>query len=51
MVDLFSLALSHGLLALAAWRLILREDLDADPVDGEVRPRVPVRTRQGRGDA
>jgi len=30
MVDLFALALTHGLLALAAWRLVLRADLDAD---------------------
>lgn len=34
MVDLFSLALLHGLLALAAWRLVLRTDLDSDPVGG-----------------
>lgn len=33
MVDLFSLALLHGLLALAALRLVLRDDLDADPAD------------------
>ena len=31
MVDYFALAVSHGLLALAAWRLILRADLDSDP--------------------
>ena len=31
MVDIFALALSHGLLALAAWRLMLRDDLDGDP--------------------
>ena len=31
MVDILALLLSHGLLALAAWRLILRDDLDADP--------------------
>jgi hypothetical protein len=33
MVDYFALALSHGLLALAAWRLMLRPDLDSDPVE------------------
>ncbi len=49
MVDLFSLALSHGLLALAAWRLILREDLDADPGEGKVRP--DPRSRPGRDHA
>ena len=31
MVDYFSLALTHGLLALAAFRLMLRADLDRDP--------------------
>lgn len=31
MVDLFSLALTHGLLMLAAWRLLGRKDLDRDP--------------------
>lgn len=31
MVDYFSLALTHGLLALAALRLMLRADLDRDP--------------------
>ncbi len=31
MVDYFSLALTHGLLALAAWRLVMRADLDRDP--------------------
>lgn len=31
MIDFFALALSHGLLALAGWRLVQRTDLDADP--------------------
>ena len=31
MVDYFALALTHGLLALAAWRLVQRTDLDRDP--------------------
>ncbi|TCM16933.1 hypothetical protein EDF56_10645 [Novosphingobium sp. PhB165] len=30
MVDIFALALSHGLLALVAWRLLLRPDLDVE---------------------
>jgi hypothetical protein len=30
MVDYFSLALSHGLLLLAFWRLMLRDDLDVE---------------------
>lgn len=31
MVDMFALGLTHALLALAAWRLVLRDDLDQDP--------------------
>lgn len=42
MVDILTLVLSHGLLALAAWRLLLRDDLDADPA-GESGP-----VRRGR---
>lgn len=30
MIDLFSLAVSHGLMMLAAWRLLSRDDLDRD---------------------
>lgn len=35
MIDLFSLGLTHGLLLLAAWRLLSRKDLDDDPVPEE----------------
>ncbi|MCB2059353.1 MAG: hypothetical protein R3E09_10210 [Novosphingobium sp.] len=35
MVDYFALAVSHGLLALAVWRLAQRADLDRDPVPDE----------------
>lgn len=42
MVDILALAVSHGLLALAAWRLLLRSDLDVEtPREGaapEPRP-------------
>ena len=31
MIDLFALALTHGLLLLMAMRLMSREDLDRDP--------------------
>ncbi|MDB5719303.1 MAG: hypothetical protein JWM38_2730 [Sphingomonas bacterium] len=30
LIDLFSLALTHGLLLLAAWRLVRRPDLDSE---------------------
>ena len=46
MVDLFALALTHGLLALAAWRLVQRADLDRDPgSDDETQPRREKRER------
>jgi hypothetical protein len=34
MVDILALALSHGLLALAAWRLLMRPDLDVESARG-----------------
>jgi hypothetical protein len=36
LIDLFSLALTHGLMMLAAWRLMSRPDLDreAEPPPG-----------------
>jgi len=33
MVDYFAIALTHGLIALAVWRLMAREDLDADSAE------------------
>jgi hypothetical protein len=33
MVDILAIALSHGLIALAAWRLLFRDDLDREPLD------------------
>jgi hypothetical protein len=44
MIDNFALALSHGLLLLAAWRLVRRADLDdstlapPDPAPATARP-------------
>lgn len=32
MIDYFALALGHGLLAIALLRLVLREELDVDPL-------------------
>lgn len=40
MIDLFSLAVSHGLMMLAAWRLLSRDDLDRDP--GKAAPGAPA---------
>jgi len=31
MIDYFSLALTHGLLVIACWRLLQRDDLDSEP--------------------
>jgi hypothetical protein len=38
MIDYFTLALTHGLIALALWRLMLRADLDSDTPDDRRRP-------------
>jgi len=40
MIDNFALALSHGLLLLAAWLLLKRPDLDREPSPHD---RVPPR--------
>ena len=45
MVDLFALALTHGLLALAAWRLVQRADLDRDMGSDEDPPPGKARRR------
>ena len=49
MIDLFTLALTHGLIALALWRMLFREDLDLD--QGESPGGRPSRPRQGRAAA
>ena len=41
MIDNFALALSHGLLILAAWRLVFRADLDDDAAVPGPEPRRP----------
>ena len=43
MVDILALALSHGLLLLAAWRLLWRPDLDVEE-RGEPQGEVPKST-------
>ena len=51
MVDAFALAVAHGLLVLAAIRLVMRDDLD----DDHPKPRGPMGGRRagknpGQGD-
>jgi hypothetical protein len=45
MIDNFALFLTHALLALAAWRLVLRADLDEEPaeVESAATPPKPAR--------
>ena len=53
MIDNLALALSHGLLLLAAWRLISRDDLDDDrvaaPEPGASRPFLKPRRKAAAG--
>ena len=46
MIDNFALALTHFLLAVALWRVLLRDDLDRDPDDPVERPRIAQRFRR-----
>ena len=39
MIDYLAIALTHGLLALAAWQLLRRDDLDSEPDEAEVTRR------------
>jgi len=40
LIDILTLALTHGLMAIAVWRLLWREDLGLDP-DDLAAPRRP----------
>jgi hypothetical protein len=53
LVDLFTLALTHGLMAIALWRLLFRPELDQEDAAEPARPwRKPaVAAEQGEGDA
>ncbi len=49
MIDYFALALTHGLLALACWRILLRRDLDEEtPEAGPAAPDQPASPKQGQ---
>jgi hypothetical protein len=53
MIDYFTLALTHGLMALALWRMMSRADLDSDTPDAKPRRpwvRIPDQV-QGDADA
>jgi len=47
MIDTFSLALTHALLLIAAWRLIRRPDLNEDDA-GPAKPRFGKREQPPR---
>lgn len=46
MIDNFALGLTHVLLAVGLWRVLLRDDLDRDPDDPVERPRIVQRFRR-----
>lgn len=39
LIDYFSIALTHGLILLALWRLLFRAELDEEGAAPEARPR------------
>lgn len=39
MIDYFSIALTHGLILLALWRLLLRDELDVEGTATTANPR------------
>ncbi len=53
MIDNFALALTHGLMMLAAWRLLMRVDLDAEAPPKAVEQRKHWGKQDGtrQGDA
>ena len=53
MIDNFALALSHGLLLLAAWRLLSRADLDDpdEPAPPPPEPKTKTFLKAGPRDA
>jgi hypothetical protein len=51
MIDNFSLALTHGLLLLVAWRLLSRPDLDDDEAADSAPKKRGWTFGKGRSDA
>lgn len=54
LVDYFSLALTHGLMAIALWRLLARSELDVEHAAEAPRPwsrrKAPARDSEPHGD-
>jgi len=46
MIDTFALGLTHFLLAVGLWRVLLRDDIDRDPDDPVDRPAIARRIRR-----
>jgi hypothetical protein len=51
MIDNFSLGLAHGLMMLAAWRLLMRPDLDDESATAAKKPFWSRRRPQDAPDA
>lgn len=51
MIDYFSIALTHGLILLACWRLLMRNDLDVEGAENKPAPRSWVKPQEGAEDA
>jgi hypothetical protein len=51
MVDNFAILLTHGLLALAIWRLLQRSDLDAEVTPREAWQRAQDDAQDNKRDA
>lgn len=45
MIDIFSILLTHGLILVAAWRLLFRDDLDTDSPQEEKAARPWLKNR------
>jgi hypothetical protein len=48
LIDILTLALTHGLIALALWRMLFRADLD---LDEDEAPAARKPWKKGEGDA
>lgn len=47
MIDNFALGLTHFLLAVGLWRVLVRSDLDRDPDEPDARPSYRLAGRDG----